>query len=203
MIVYKFRVTFEDPEDVSRDIEIKPGHTFEAFHKAIQESINFDSSGEANFYVSDLYWRKGEKIPFESLGNKKLVQYLEDPRQKFIYEYESKSKKWPFNIELVKIIDGEEGNTYPQCVKSSGIAPVQFSLINPVLTDEEISNEAGMSEEIDDAIFYRDAEDMEGFTETEDPELKSAGFVGDNDDESEESEFDGEEEAGSFEEEDY
>jgi hypothetical protein len=204
MIVYKFRVNFEDPDDVSRDIEIKPGHTFQAFHKAIQDSINYDSSGEANFFVSDDYWRKGEKISFENLGNQKLVDFVEDPHQKFIYEYESKSKKWPFIIELIKIIDGEATNTYPRCVKSTGVAPVQFSLINPVLADDELSLEAGMSEELDDTIFYRDAEDMEGFSETEDPDTKSAGFDGDDTEDESENEF--EEDSfggGSFEEEDF
>jgi hypothetical protein len=204
MIVYKFRVNFEDPDDVSRDIEIKPAHTFEVFHKAIQASINYDGNGEANFFVSDDYWRKGEKISFDVLSGKKLVDFVEDPHQKFLYEYESKSKRWPFMIELVKIIDGDASNTYPRCVKSLGDAPIQFNLINPILTDEEINNESSGPEEVDDTIFYRDAEDLEGYSETEDPESKNEGFEEDSEEESEDGDF--EEDAfdsASFGDEDY
>ena len=57
MAVYKFRIIYEDHEDVSRDIEIKPFHSFEDLHLAIQDSIKFDASKAASFYISDDYFQ--------------------------------------------------------------------------------------------------------------------------------------------------
>ena len=46
-IVYRFKVMFEDHEDVVRDIEITNLQTFEDFHNIIQSSIGFDASKPA------------------------------------------------------------------------------------------------------------------------------------------------------------
>ena len=61
-MVYRFRVTYEEHEDVYRDIDIKPGQSFIEFHSAIQQAISFDNSKAASFYQSDDYWRKEEEI---------------------------------------------------------------------------------------------------------------------------------------------
>lgn len=195
MVVYKFRVTFDDPEDVSKDIEIRPGQTFEVFHKAIQEAINFDGLSPATFYTSDDYWRKDRKISNDQLKTSKLLDYIEDPHQKFIYEYESDSK-WSFTIELVKIIDGDPKAQYPKCVKSTGIAPPQFNKVNPVtVVDEDNLLENGT--EIDDSLFYQESDDMsdpEGFAHTgvdeEDSKRLEGEEVFEEDEESEFEEFD-------------
>lgn len=159
MVVYKFRVTFDDPEDISRDIEIKPGQTFEILHQAIQKSINFDGSAPATFYTSDDYWRKGRKISFEELKTTKVVDFIEDPHQKFIYEYDP-ANKWSFTIELLKIIEGDKTIQYPRSVKSTGIAPAQYHIINPTaVIDEE--NLSANGEEIDDSVFYSEPENTE------------------------------------------
>jgi hypothetical protein len=156
MAVYKFKVTFEDPDDVSRDIEIKPGQTFGDFHKAIQQSINFDARGEAAFFTSDDYWRKETQIKFEELEQKKILEFIEDPHQKFIYEYDLPSK-WTFAVELLKILPDESGVKYPRCVKTTGKAPAQYHAINPVaLTEDQKESD----EVIDDTMFYREAEEM-------------------------------------------
>lgn len=207
MIVYKFRVTFEDPDDVSRDIELKPGQTFGAFHNAILDSVNFDTTGKAIFYASDDYWRKGVKIPFEDFGKKKLVEFVEDPHQKFLYEYESKSK-WPFTIELIKITDGETGHSYPRCVKSNGDAPMQYSPINPTLDLNEMNDEAGVTEEFDDSVFYRNPEEMETFSESGENSRSSAAMNMDEEelgDEGDENDFEEEpfDEEGNYDEDGY
>src|SRR5437762_2397 len=48
MATYRFRVTFEDYDDVTRDIEIRSTQTFEEFHHAIQNAIGFDASKQYN-----------------------------------------------------------------------------------------------------------------------------------------------------------
>ncbi|MFN7015508.1 MAG: IS1096 element passenger TnpR family protein, partial [Bacteroidia bacterium] len=120
MPVFKFRITFEDVEDVSRDIEIKPNQNFEDFHFAIQKSIGFDAKNKAEFYLSDDMWRKGKKVSFEKLGQIELVNVIDNPHQKFIYEYDDGN--WILNVELFKIVPEEQETEYPRCVKSVGKA---------------------------------------------------------------------------------
>ena len=62
MAVYKFRVTFEEYDDICRDIEIKSTQTFEHLFHAIKEAINFDGKHTASFYMSDINWKKGHEI---------------------------------------------------------------------------------------------------------------------------------------------
>jgi hypothetical protein len=189
MIVYKFRVTFDEPEDVSREIEIKPSQTFDAFHKGILQAIHFDSTGEADFFTSDDYWRKEVKIPFDQFPDKKISEFIEGPRQKFIYEYSSKTK-WTFTVELIKIVEGDSETSFPRLVRSNGDAPAQYHIINPALILEDM-NVAGEGDlEIDDSIFYRDDEETHGYDESE----KRSGY---QEEETEEEEF-GEEEEGDF-----
>src|SRR4051812_14363312 len=96
--VYKFRVSFEDHEDVSRDIEIKPEQTFEDLHLCIQSAIGFDGSKPASFFMSNDYWVKGREISTESRINKngekaalmrkaRLCDFIVDPHQKIYYEF--------------------------------------------------------------------------------------------------------------------
>jgi UDP-3-O-[3-hydroxymyristoyl] glucosamine N-acyltransferase len=58
MAVYRFKVYLEDNEDIYRDIDIKASHTFEEFHKIIQEAFKFDAKHAAAFFVSDDYYNQ-------------------------------------------------------------------------------------------------------------------------------------------------
>lgn len=137
MAAYKFRVTFEDYDDVSRDIEIKSTQTFEDFHYAIHSYIGFDASKEASFYMSDDYWKKGkeitnrelkgnEKSAVAPLRNSRLCDFIIDPHQKIYYLFDLQDK-WTFRIELIKILTAEDNTaTYPRCVRVVGEAPKQY-----------------------------------------------------------------------------
>jgi len=139
--VYKFRVTFEEHEDISRDIEIKPDQTFEDLHFAIQSSIGFDGSKPASFYMSNDYWVKGREISTENRTNKhgekaapmrksRLCDFIVDPHQKIYYEFDG---NWTFFIELIKLIPATENVLpYPRCVKFTGDAPKQYNKIEPI-----------------------------------------------------------------------
>ena len=68
--VYKFRVKFEDFDEVTRDIEIKPNQTFKDLHNCIQQSINFDGSKPASFFMSNDQWIKLREISSVEKTNK-------------------------------------------------------------------------------------------------------------------------------------
>ncbi len=137
--VYKFRVSFEDYDDVTRDIEIKSTQTFEELHIIIQSCVGFDASKPASFFISNEYWTKGLEISLnpgiDKEGNKitlmkdaKLSMHIIDPHQKIIYHSDYDSN-WFFRIELVKIIpQADPMRNYPVCVKSIGEAPKQYKV---------------------------------------------------------------------------
>lgn len=191
MPAFKFRITFEDIEDVSRDIEIKPNQNFEDFHFAIQKAIGFDAKHKAEFYLSDDMWRKGKKVSFEKLGKIELVDVIDNPHQKFIYEYDDGN--WSLNVELFKIVADETGDVYPRCVKSVGKAPKQYKktdLKPPVSTlIDEDHTPLKEEENIDEARIYSEVADLDVDALGEDDDIES-GFT----EETEESEESNEDE---------
>lgn len=140
MAVYKFRVTFEDYDDISREIEIKSNQTFEDFHKAIHQSIGFDGKAASSFYMSNDHWHKGKEITLTEghtktgsqavlMNQSFLKNFIEDPHQKIYYIF-NLDKPWTFYIELIKIAIQENPKiTYPVCTKTIGEAPKQFNAV--------------------------------------------------------------------------
>jgi hypothetical protein len=182
--VYKFRVSFEDYEDIYRDIEIKPDQTFEDLHLCIQSSIGFDGSKPASFFMSNDYWVKGVEISTENKTNKKgekvalmrksrLCDFIADPHQKIYYEFDT-TAGWTFFIELVKIIPATQDILpYPRCVKFAGDAPKQYNKVEPIkdngefdfLNEEQLENGVADEEEISPVEATDEA--VEGVEEVE------------------------------------
>ncbi len=163
MAVYRFRIVFEDDEDIYRDIDVQGKQNFEVLHRAIQEAIDFDGIKDASFYVSDDMWRKGreialnpvqhdddddddfrkpKKLPALKMSKTLIASIIDDPHQKFIYVYDP-AVKWTLMIELMKIVEDDPKAIYPKCVKKGGIAPKQYKqVIAPPVDDEEEEDEA-------------------------------------------------------------
>ncbi len=150
-MVYRFRVAYEDHENVYRDIDIKASQSFSDFHTIIQQSISFDNSKPASFYTSDDYWRKEDKISLgikkdekknkkqeESQKKKVIADFVNNPHQKFIYVFDP-DKEWTFQVELLKILPEDNAVAYPICIKSMGTAPKQYkeNLPPPPAEDED------------------------------------------------------------------
>ena len=148
-LVYRFRITFEDYDEVSRDIDILSSQTFEDLHHAIQAAIGFDNAKPASFYISNDFWVKGQEIALEKRQDKngvaaelmkssKLCNFISDPHQKIYYvsDYEA---NWTFFMELVKILPTADIlKSYPLVAKITGESPKQYNVIaKPVVVDEE------------------------------------------------------------------
>ncbi len=150
MALYRFRVTFEDYDDVSREVDIKSTQTFADLHYAIHQSIGFNPDYSSSFYISNDQWTKGEEIAFKPnerkanrgitlMENAKLSNFIDDPHQKFYYT-SNFERPFDFHVELVKILDETPGVTYPATVKSSGEPPKQFgNVYNPTVAS--VANE--------------------------------------------------------------
>lgn len=196
MAVYRFKVTFDDNEDVYREIEIKSTQTFEDFHNIIVQSIGFDNMHDASFFISDDYWRKGEEIRLKAseglrqMNKCKIALLIDDPHQKFVYVYDPKSN-WTFLVELLKIVPDDAKVSYPKCVKSAGEAPKQHkaSTVVPPLADDE---------DFDD---HEPHTDEEAYAHSEDETALLEGEEGEEEETADEEEeaHEGDEESSEFE----
>lgn len=149
MAIYRFKVSFEDYEDVSREIEIKSDQTFADFHQVIQSAIGFDGQKQSSFYMSNDIWIKGKEICTHEKtdrSGKKIAQvhnavmsaYIIDPHQKIYYIVDG-DVPWTFHIELVKILPTADFKiSYPNISKKNGEAPRQYIVtVPPVGSGEE------------------------------------------------------------------
>ena len=204
-VVYRFKVIFEDHEDVVRDIEITNLQTFEDFHNIIQSSIGFDASKPASFFICTDHWIKEQEIVLEARKDKEgndlplmkvslIKNHINDPHQKmmYIFDYEA---NWSFFVELSKIIPAaDEKRLYPVCVKSAGDAPKQYkpapvgkvklspedTLASLLLADEIIDEEPEEEEDLVDDLMSDvedgvEAEELEGMGEEGEEEVTEDG----------------------------
>ncbi|RYY08313.1 MAG: hypothetical protein EOP43_00335 [Sphingobacteriaceae bacterium] len=191
MAVYRFKVTFEDYDDVVREIEIQSKQTFEDFHRTIQQSTGYNVEVSSSFYVSNDFWIKGEEIAFMPSAKKtdrgvalmeksKLSSFIDDPHQKFYYTYNF-DRPYDFHIELIKILlDDVTATVYPRIVKSVGDAPKPFGAVTTVpIADEnaedfDFLHEEGLNPE--DAEDFTEVDDAEGVSLDEDADEFAAEF---------------------------
>src|ERR1700741_2506618 len=137
MAVYKFRVTFEDYDDVSRDIELKATQTFHDLNMAILHAIKVETPRPASLFMSDDKWKKGKEITSQpregqqiaQMDKSRLCDSIIDPHQKIYYIFDNEAN-WTFFVELIKISKEENGADYPRLVKSVGDAPKQKGTSN-------------------------------------------------------------------------
>lgn len=172
MAIYRFRISFEDFDEVVREIDIKSTQTFEDLHKAVHRSTGYSAEKSSSFYVSTDNWIKGDEIAYlpnqrktdrgvALMENSKLSSFIEDPHQKFYYIYNF-DRPFDFHVELIKIILETDPNIeYPYLVKSTGEAPKiidknNFGSVavssNPVSTDFDFLNEMDFVPEDTDEI---------------------------------------------------
>ncbi len=187
MAIYRFKVSFEDYDDVVREIDIKSNQTFEDLHHAIHKSTGYKAENPSSFYVSNDQWIKNEEIAYmpnpqkekngvAAMADSRLSSFIDDPHQKFYYIYNF-DRPLDFHVELIKILlNDEAGKTYPFVSRSSGEAPklVGAGLVPPTAT--LVSEEFDFLNEMD--FNPEDAEELESMNDmgisTEDEHAEDA-----------------------------
>lgn len=201
MPLYKFKVSFEDYEDVIRVIEIKPEQTLEDLHLAILKSVDFKDGELASFYLSDDQWKKGKEytltdmaedmedetvVPTPTMSATPLNELIYDPHQKLIYVYDMMAM-WTFHVEFAGISMKEDSKiTYPYCSKSEGLAPKQ-------VTEIKIPNDIDLEEDFDAlaATLIAAAGGVESDEHEDDDDEETSSLYGDSVNEDDASEFNG------------
>ncbi len=213
MAIYRFKISFEDFDGVTREIDIKTNQTFEDLHRAIHRSTGYNPDKPSSFYVSTDNWIKGDEIALlpndrkinngvALMENSKLSSFIEDPHQKFYYIYNFE-RPFDFHVELIKIIlENDPKIDYPHLFKSIGDAPKIIDNNNTgsfAITSAASSTDFDFLNEMD--FVPEDTEELEamggrGIMADEDSEEEEKDEFGDGDDFSDE-------EYGSEKEEDY
>jgi hypothetical protein len=154
-------VTFEDYEEVYRDIDMPSKGTFWELHQEIQKSTGYPVDASSSFYVSNDQWKKGTEIAFRPTQRKidagvllmesiRLSKFIDDPHQKFYYIYNF-DRPYDFHVELIKILKEEEGKEYPYIFRSVGQAPKNVAAANfPVSTDTDEDEDEDPVEETEE-----------------------------------------------------
>ncbi|PRD47288.1 IS1096 element passenger TnpR family protein [Sphingobacterium haloxyli] len=191
MAIYRFRVTFEDYEDVYREIDMPSKATFLELHHAIHNATGYNPDVSSSFYVSNDQWKKGTEIAFLPTERKRsngvlamegirLSKFIDDPHQKFYYIYNF-DRPYDFHVELIKILKEEDGKEYPLIFKAVGTVPKQVAAANfpvPGVEDEDDEEEDVPADETEYGVD--EDEDFDLFDgEEEGEEEKGTGGVED------------------------
>lgn len=196
MAIYRFKVSFEDYDDIERDIDIKSNQTFEDLHRAIHQSTGYPAEVSSSFYVSNDQWIKNEEIAYLPnqkkvnngvviMSNAKLSSFIDDPHQKFYYIYNF-DRPFDFHIELVKILLNNEAlaKPYPFVSRSIGEVPkIPGNGLNPRdgTSAAIVSDEFDFLNELD--FLPEDTEELEQMNELG---INTDEAVDDNDEEKDE-----------------
>jgi len=137
MNIYRFRILYENENDFYRDIEIASNQTFEDFHHAILQAIEFDGRELASFYTCDEEWNKEQEITLLDMSEEEhklnimsesvIADFINTPNQKLIYSYDFLNL-CTFYIHLVKLVPADKNTTYPRCVNSKGTITKEESM---------------------------------------------------------------------------
>jgi hypothetical protein len=193
-IVFRFKITFEDTLDVERIIDVSGTNTFNDFHLAIQDAIGFDRIKQASFYKANDLWRGGEEFSTEPKGHAKaatdaiLSKHIDDPYQRFLYNYDPEEGDWHLRAEVMRLIRGEEGKEYPFLVKSVGVSPKQYIKLSDVITDpsEKLFKEAdGIIKDLGTLLTLDEDDEDEDEDEEDDKGGDDFNLYGEEVDESE------------------
>jgi hypothetical protein len=186
MAIYRFRISFEDFDEVVREIDIKSNQTFKDLHEFFLKNVGYDPEKSSSFYVSNDQWIKNEELAYlpnprkvnnaiALMENSKFSKFIDDPHQKFYYIYNFE-KPYEFHVELIKILENNPELTLPSLFKTVGEAP---KIVLPNFTPEDL---VGDEEDfIDDSeVEIADQDELEGLntdTEGEDKEEEDDDFA--------------------------
>ena len=166
MHLYRFKLTFEEQDDFSREFEISSDQNFEDFHKAIVENLGLNDGTLASFFITDYRFRKKREISLidmspeeqtESFGEEEeekmlvmkeavLSDYIDDPHQKMLYVYDYLNY-WTFYLELIKILPADPKQNYPRVAKTLGEVPRELTAKAHQLSGSDLGFDLGFEED--------------------------------------------------------
>lgn len=181
MMIYKFRMLSESNEDFIRDYEIQSTATFRDFYDFIQDTVNLPGNELSSFFMCDSDWNRATEVTLMEMEDEeaepsetihlvmdevKLVDMMNEPRQRLIYEYDFLKPK-TFYLELKGTQKAKADVEYPRCTYSIGepVAPVaeededelfdelEITELDKLLDDLSGEIQGGEDTDLDDNLF--------------------------------------------------
>ena len=177
MYYYKFKVSFDEVEGFERNIEILSSDNFESFHQILYHCIGLTGNELASFSICDVKWNKKQEItlidmqderesetptydeneefstssniPKYIMKNAVLKDFITDPHQHIMYEYDFINPK-VFYIELLKTLPAKENTDFPRCTFSEGVLPKSEKHTLSVEPEDDFMNDFIDEESEDD-----------------------------------------------------
>ncbi len=130
MKVIRFEIQVDELDNVLREIEIKPSHTFKDLSDAILEAFGIKATRGASFFTSNNKWQKlneitlGKDSRFEKPVNglKTSIEKVLKDNSRFVYFSEDAPQ-----FTFIMAADEKESKTdpkkLPRVVRSEGILP--------------------------------------------------------------------------------
>ena len=132
-----FEVSSPEVSEFKRFIHISTKHSFEDFHRTIQNAVNFDQTQLASFFLTDDNWRKqieissldsgGSTSKIRSMRITKISDFILEIGQRLVYVFDFFNERF-FYLELKEKLMKTDLKE-PFVAYEMGLAPVQF-LIN-------------------------------------------------------------------------
>ncbi|GIV27903.1 MAG: hypothetical protein KatS3mg027_1717 [Bacteroidia bacterium] len=170
MAIYKFKIVWDENEEVERVILIKSNQTFEDFFHAITDAFELTNKDvSASFFSSDDYWDKHIEITLKKediQGDEKLMRQtkiaslIEQPRQRFVFVYDAQLQL-TFLIELIKIEKEDvlsSSENFPKVVSSKNKIPNRRKKIQTTRASDAslaATNTNSLSDDDIDQMIYQ------------------------------------------------
>jgi hypothetical protein len=136
--IFKFRVAWQEDDNIQRDIEIASSQTFEDLHNCIKQAFLLKPEWHAiigvlneqgkRIYTLDSKVEKNLKDA-PSLSTKKtpIGALVSHPSQEFVYALENE-KEWDFLINLITMDEAQtDVMLFPRVTRIEGISPMELS----------------------------------------------------------------------------
>lgn len=156
--IYRLRVILDNEHNVFRDIEIEKTASLELFHDTIVNAFGLDGIQMASFYQSNDDWEQGQEYSLFDMFDEQnpdtaimsaftLEEVIDDIGDKLLYIYDF-FNMWTFYVELMRIEEREDGETYPRLVLELGSMPTEKE--DTQFTSEEMPEGEGDFKSFDD-----------------------------------------------------
>ena len=188
MYYYKFRVYYDAVEEFVRDIEILSLDTFEALHNIMYSAIGLQGNELASFFICDSKWNKQKEvtlidmsddnnvetppeydenddfatksnIPKSVMKDSTLKDFITDPHQQIIYEYDFLNPKI-FYIELMKVLPAQDKIEYPRCTYKVKDMPKEATPINLPNPEDDYIEDFDADDDFQDGYNEEDHLDL-------------------------------------------
>lgn len=130
MKVIRFEIQLEEVDDVIREIEVKPAHTFKELSDAILQAFNIKATRGASFFTSNNKWQKlneitlGKESRFEKPinGLKTTIEKALKETTRFTF-YSEDVPQFTFMMAAEEKESKADPKKIPRITKSVGFLP--------------------------------------------------------------------------------